>query len=232
MMKRLLVAGAVVAASGLRILAGDAGDAIFPLDLDNKARAELIYESYNRESDLDIGTNPTKEQKIDGDIYMLRMHTDVQKNASLDFDVGAIDPKGGDFGFIGGLGLRMLMMDAPSWRLSAMAQGHYAPSLSGEIGGVESDFDLWTADAALLLSLKLPIDQQLTVMPYAGPMLSIQRVDGESTTGSDEDISAEESEIFGGVVGVTLKMPGANTIRVEGRYFGEFDVSVGAGIAF
>ena len=232
MIKKLMLAGVAVTTVALHGWANDVGDPIFPVDLDNKARAELIYENYNRTSDLDIGNNPTREQKIDGDIFMLRMHTDVQKNASLDFDVGAIDPNGGDFGFIGGVGLRLLMLDEPSWRLSAMVQGHYAPSLSGEVGGVESDFDLWTADAALLASFKLNVDDQLTAMPYVGPMLSIQRIDGDSTTGSDESISSEESEIIGAVVGVAFKLPGANSIRIEGRYFSDFDVSVGAGIAF
>jgi len=232
-MKKVLLVGAGILGGMLCSYAADVGDPVFPLDMKGKARAEIIYDRLSRDSDVDIGANPTAKDKFEADVFMLRIHTDVEKNAYLDFDVGAIDPSGGgDMGFYGGIGLRMLMIDEHAWRLSAEAQGHYAPSLSGEVRGVESDYDLWNADAALLLSGKFDVLGQVRLAPYAGPVLSLQRLSGDSTTGSNEDVSAEESDVLGVAAGVSLLLPGNNTIRLEGRYFGDFEASVGAGIAF
>lgn len=228
----VLLLGAGLMAGAVITRAADVGDPVFPLDLQDKARAEVIYEHLNRKTDLDVGTNPTKEQKVQGDIFMARIHTDVGSTANLDFDLGGIGPSGSDFGFYVGLGIRMLVIDQDSWRLSAVAQGHYAPSLSGEVGGIQSDYHIWNADAELLLSGKIPLVGQVTVVPYIGPGVSIQRLDGESTTGSKEDISAQEKQVFGGVAGVSLNLDGGHTIRFEGRLFGSAEMSVAAGIAF
>lgn len=231
-MKKLVLVGLGILGGAAGACAADAGDPVFPKDLGNKARIEFVYDFLSRESDVDVGANPTREEKLEADIFLLRIHTDVEKSAFLDFDIGAMEPRGGDFGFYGGLGLRLLVLDQPSWRISAEGQGHYAPDLSGEVGGVESEFDFWNADAALLLSGKFGVQDQLRIMPYLGPMLGVQRLDGESTTGSEEDVSAEEKDILGGVAGLSLLLPGNNSIRLEGRYFGNFEGSVAAGIAF
>ncbi len=231
-MKRmlLLTAGLIGAAIGAR---ADVGDPIFPCDMNDKSRAEFVYDHMNRKTDLTIGDQPSTEQKINADIFMLRIHTDVGKKAYLDFDVGGIEPTGSDFGFYGGIGVRLLAYDSEMWRLSAEAQGHYAPSLSGKVGGVDSDYHIWNADAALLLSAKLPVEDQFRCLPYVGPVLSIMRLDGKTNTGSDENVSADEKSVIGGVAGVCLQLPGANDIRLEGRYFGSSaEVSVAVGIAF
>lgn len=232
-MKMAYLAG--VGALGFVLAAGaaDVGDPIFPKDMNRKARAEVIYDRISRDMDVDIGSNPAAKDKYEADVFMLRIHTDVEQNAYLDFDVGAIDPSGGGSGaFYGGVGLRLLVLDEARWRISGEVQGHYAPGLSGEVRGVESDYDVWNVDGALLLSGKFVVLNQLRLVPYAGPVLSAQRVDGDSTTGSDEAVSADEADLFGAVAGLSLLLPGNNSIRLEGRYFGDFEASVGAGIAF
>lgn len=194
--------------------AADAGDPIFPLDLQRLARAEFIYEA--RERDLDSNA------RFEADVFTLRIHTDVGQYASLDFDVGGMSPSGGDLEFYGGLGLRLLAYDGESLRISPYAQAHYAPSM--ELKG-DSYEDLIDADAGLLFAAKLKPNDQLTIMPYAGPALSILRMSGDGT-------DPGEDNMLGAVGGVSLLMPGMNTFRIEAQYFDRVSISVAAGIAF
>ncbi|HMP88995.1 MAG TPA: hypothetical protein PJ991_02275 [Kiritimatiellia bacterium] len=212
--KKLLAVYCVTAAMTTGTLkAADAGDPVFPIDLNNKARAELLYE--NRQRDLD------NDLRLKADVFALRIHTDVGQYANLDFDIGMISPAGGSDEFYGGIGLRFLAYDSEYWRLSPYAQVHYAPRF--RMGGVSYD-DLIDADAGLLLACKLKLDQQLTLMPYAGPVLSIVRIGGND--------DPREDRVLGGVAGVSLLMPGNNTIRIEAQYFDRVSVSAAAGIAF
>lgn len=192
----------------------DAGDPVFPVDLGNKARAELIYGSQER--DLDTGA------RFKADVFLLRLHTEVAEYSSLDFDLGGISPSGGDFEFYGGVGLRLLAYDGDTYRISPYAQVHYAPTV--EIKGASYN-DLIHADAGLLFAAKWTLNDQLAIMPYAGPALSILRMSGD---GSDP----EEDNLFGAVGGVSLHMPGMNTFRIEVQYFDQVSFSVAAGITF
>lgn len=197
------------------IYAADAGDPVFPVDMNRKARAELIYES--RERDLDNGI------VFDADAYTLRLHTDVGPYAYLDFDLGAISPAGGDAAFYGGVGLRYLAYDSGTCRLMPFVQGHYASDV--ELDSAEYK-DLIDIDAGLLLSGTLVLGDQLAIMPYAGPAFSAVRLSGDG----NED--AEEDTPVGVIAGVGFKMPGANTFRFEAQYFDHFSFSLAAGIAF
>ena len=218
-MKRLLLLSVCMVAGGLAVRAADVGDPIFPVDMNDKARAELIYEHLRH--DMDNKGPGDAVQKLNADTYTARLHTDVGKQAYLDFDLGGMNPSGGDFGFYGGVGLRMLMLDEPSWRMSGVLQGHYAPSLSGKVGGTKNaGYHLWDADAALLLSGKLPIDQQMIIVPYAGPAMSLIRLDGHDSADHSIKVSEDEKSPIGAVVGVALRLPANNSFRIEGRYFG------------
>lgn len=193
----------------------DAGDIVFPVDLERKARAELVYES--RERDLDaVGS-------FEADVFMLRIHSDVGSFASLDFDLGAISPTGGDAEFYGGAGLRFLAYDSEKFRLIPFAQGHYSAGV--EEDGVKYD-DLIDFDGGLLLAGKLELDTSLLLMPYAGPAFSLMRLSGDGGADADADTPV------GAVAGLGLVMPGQNTFRFEAQYFDNFSFSIAAGIAF
>lgn len=220
-MKRIAILAAACALTASPAVAFDLGDPVFPMDMDDKARASLVYESLERDLDGDSGAAAT----LEADIYLLRIHTDLGEYAYLDFDVGAIDPDGGDLSFYGGVGLRYLAYDGKDWRLSSVAQIHYAPDADAG----DSDFDLIDGDLALLLSRKINIDEQLQVMPYAGPVLSLVRVDGD--TGGD-DFDADEDNLLGAAAGISLLMPGGNGLRIEARIFDEVSVSAAATMAF
>jgi len=196
-------------------IAADAGDSVFPVDLDRKARAELIYES--RERDLDAGGS------FEADVFTLRIHTDVGPYASLDFDLGAISPSGGDAEFYGGAGLRFLAYDGDNVRLIPFAQGHYAPGIEADGAKYE---DLIDFDGGLLLAGKIEVDDSLSILPYAGPAFSLLRLSG------DGNADAEADTPVGAVAGIALKMPGQNTFRFEAQYFDNFSFSLAAGIAF
>ncbi|HMO51118.1 MAG TPA: hypothetical protein PKA21_08340 [Kiritimatiellia bacterium] len=193
--------------------AADAGDPVFPVDMERKARAELMYE--NRRRDLDNG------ETFKADAYTLRIHTDVGQYAYLDFDVGGISPQGGDLEFYGGIGLRYLAYDAETFRISPFAQVHYAPGLKTRTA---RDFDLVEFDAGILVAGKWRLDDQLTLIPYIGPMVSILRF--------SSDLDAREDNPVGGVAGLSLLMPGQNTFRFEMQVFDGVSFSVAAGIAF
>jgi len=216
-MKRMTVMVALcglVAGGGLSSYAADAGDLIFPKDIVNyKARAELIYE--HRQRELDVGTD------LSLDAYYVRIHTDLGRTAYLDFDLGGIEPEGGDLEFYGGIGLRFLAYDSETWRVGPFAQIHYAPSFT--LKDVEYD-DAIDADGGLLFTYKVKLNDQLTLMPYAGPILSIIRLSG------DED--ADEDQTFGAVTGLSLQMPGQNTFRFEAQFFDDVSISVAAGMVF
>jgi opacity protein-like surface antigen len=232
-MKRIVLLSAGLLGGVLCARAADVGDQIFPVDLNDMSRAEVIYEHQDRDTNLKIGDGGSQKQTLNANLFMARLHTDVGENASLDFDVGGVDPSGGDFGFYGGLGIRMLAYDADVLRVSAEAQGHIAPSLSGTVGGVQSDYHEWNADAGVMVGAKLPLADNVKFMPYVGPTLSLDRLDGHTTTGSDEKIHATEKSPVGGAAGIALLMPGNSSFRIEGRYYGGTpEISIGAGIAF
>jgi len=205
---------AMMVTGGISAYAADAGDLIFPADIENyKARAEFVYE--HRERELDVGTD------LSLDAYYLRIHTDLGKTAYLDFDLGGIEPDGGDLEFYGGIGLRFMAYDSELWRVGPFAQVHYAPSFTVE--EVEYD-DAIDADGGLLVTRKIKLNDQLTLLPYAGPILSIIRLNG--------DVDADEDQTFGAVTGLSLQMPGQNTFRVEAQFYDDVSISVAAGMIF
>ena len=233
--RSMLIATAALAASGMAVRAMDAGDALFPKDMNELSRAEVIYENLGRDMLADYGTVSDKKFRLDGDAIYLRVHTDLGKTAYLDFDLGTYGPNDSDNAFLGGVGLRYLIYDEESWRLSAAAQAHYAPNLEGEVGGAKNtEYDLWNADAALLLSAKIPVVDEVTLFPYIGPQISTVQIDGDMPIGGGkQDLSADEDSALGLVVGLSAQIPGWHTLRIEGRYYGDqFSVSGAFGVAF
>lgn len=210
--KRLFI-WAVSMAMATTVRASDAGDPVFPLDLGYQARVEVMYQFRNR--GLDRGRD------FEADLYTLRLHSDVGEFATLDFDLGGIQAEGGDLEFRGGAGLRHLAYDSERARIAAIAQVHYTPGL--QLGAVDYD-DLIEFGAGLTFALKMPVDDQLTVLPYAGPAFSILRLSG--------DVDRDENQSIGAVAGVSLMMPGNHTFRLETQVFDEVGFTFAAGIAF
>lgn len=216
------VCAAFVLSGVVAALAADVGDPVYPIDMNGKIRAEVVYENVQR--DVEITSGPAEgDGKVEADAYYLRIHTDVGKYAYLDFDLGGVDPKGGDLGFYGGVGLRATVYDGDVLRLGAFAQLHYAPGIETED---DAEYDWLDGDAGILAAAKLKLDKELTVLPYAGPVFSIVRLDG------DDDFEAEEDNPVGAAIGLALGLPGQNGLRFEARIFDEVSFSVAASIAF
>lgn len=209
----ICLAGLAMAAP---VWAEDVGDPVFPVDLKDKSRFELIYGNEKRDMDFDGVI-----AEFEADTYVLRMHTDVGQYAYLDFDVGYMDPSDGSGAFYGGVGLRYLVYDAEKYRMAANLQGHYAPSL--DFDGADADY--WSVDGGVTLAGKIKIDDQLTILPYVGPIVSTVNLDGD-------DVDASEDNILGAVAGLSLELREMNTIRVEVRYVDSASISAAAGIAF
>jgi hypothetical protein len=217
----LLCAGAAFVLSGFApAFAADAGDPVYPLDMNEKIRAEVVYENVQRDVEFPSGEG---EGEVEADAYYLRIHTDVGRYAYLDFDLGGLDPQAGNVAFYGGVGLRAMVYDGDVLRLGAFGQLHYAPNIEGE---GDAEFDWLDGDAGFLVAAKLKLEKELTIIPYAGPVFSFVRLDG------DRDVEAEESNPIGGAVGLSLGLPGGNGLRVEARIFDQVSFSVGASIAF
>lgn len=216
--------------------AADSGDLIYPRDVGVKARAELGYENLRR--DVEITSEPGDPvETFDADVFFLRMQTDVGPEARMDFDVGLMD-SGRSLRWFGGVGLRFLAYRHQDFRVGTFAQVRYAPGLKGRIdlpgqGRTEVDHDLIEADAGILFGYLFKLGDQLTITPYAGPVLSIVRLDGDyRAEGGKMNFRAREDNLFGGAAGLALHLPGMNSIRFEGRYFDEWSVSVAAAITF
>ncbi len=207
------VAGLALAAPAF---AEDVGDPIFPVDLKDKSRFELIYGYEKRDMDFDGVI-----AEFESDTYVLRMHTDVGQYAYLDFDVGYMDPAEGSGAFYGGVGLRYLVYDAEKYRMGTHIQGHYAPSL--DFDGADADY--WSVDGGVTLAGKIKIDEQLTILPYIGPIVSTVNLDGD-------EVDAGEDNILGVVAGLSLELREMNTIRIEARYIDAASISAAAGVAF
>lgn len=241
-MKKILpMLVAAVALTAIPALARDAGDPVFPLDLNDKARAEILYQDWQR--DLVVsGDEVDGDAEFAADVFMLRIHTAVGQYAFLDFDVGGLDPAGGDLAFYGGVGLRYLAYDSEKWRMSAFGQVHYAPDaegrmpveVEGQSGKAKASFDVLDADAGVLLALKQELGDQLTLMPYLGPALSIIRINGDAETpgGGEVDFDGEEDQVLGLIAGLALEMPGRNGIRFEAQIFDQVSISAAASIVF
>ena len=115
--------------------AEDVGDPVFPVDLKDKSRFELIYGYEKRDMDFDGVI-----AEFESDTYVLRMHTDVGQYAYLDFDVGYMDPAEGSGAFYGGVGLRYLVYDAVRHNRSDAAMVRViSPVVPGEDGDIAAE---------------------------------------------------------------------------------------------
>lgn len=219
--------------------AGDVGAPILPQDHRNKQHWELVYEDISRDLD-DVDGPLNAGETLEGDALFVRFHTDLGQAATMDFDLGGLDISGADIALYGGLGLRFLVYDQPAWRLGAHLQVHYAPGIEVErsAAGVlpadsSLDYDLLEVDGGVTFAGKIRLDDQLTIMPYIGPVLSVVSLDGDAeSSGAKANVDAGEDNVLGAVAGVALILPEGNTLRVEARVFDEASFSAAAGIAF
>ncbi len=212
------------------VWAANAGDQILPLDLKGKSRYAVVYDNVSRE--VDVTSGPAQLSKVDYDALYLRIHTDVGEIASLDFDVGGLNPSGGDLTYYVGAGLRLMAYDSDAARLTMMAQIHYAP-IDVEKDGRSHDYDMLEIEAGAFLSRRIVVDKQLTLTPYVGPLVSVVRLDGDTNVGGgSQDFDAEEDTQIGAAAGVTAHLRDQHSMQLEVRYFDELSFSVGVAIAF
>jgi hypothetical protein len=211
------------------IRATDVGDLVFPVDLGDSTRAELVYEDVTRGMDASEGGSDFNTD-FEADLIYVRIHTSVGPSASLDFDAGAINPSGGQYAPYGGVGLRYLAYQADAWRCGAFAQVHYGYQLEADDVGPDGtdtgEADLLDVDAGVLLSGNFEVGGQLSLMPYAGPIYSTSDLNG------DGGFDAEQEQEFGAAVGLGFRFAGGNSIRAEARILDDVSYSIAAGIAF
>lgn len=212
----------VLLALAVPVFAADSGDLVFPADMRGKERVSFIYENVKRGLDLDSGL-ALGDADFEADVLLLRFHTMAGEYVYFDVDLGAIDPSGG-YSFYGGAGLRYQVYDSEEWRVGAFGQVHYAPDTSAKKGAAELTYDLLEAEAGVLAGRKWLMNEQLTVVPYIGPVVSILRLDG--------DVDANEDSPVGVALGAALQMREFNSFRLELRYFDDLSVSVSGTIAF
>ena len=217
---RLLTALLATAVLPALARAADMGATTLPADHFNKAHAEIIYESTDR--DLDHGT-------LEADALYLRIHTAVGQTATLDFDLGGLDAQDADWAPYSGIGLRYLVYDAPAWRIGAHLQVHYAPDIESDL----EKADLLEVDGGVSLIGRFTVAKDLVLMPYLGPVFSIVRLDGDAEVGNGKaSFDREEDSPLGVAAGLALQLPEGNTLRVEARAFDGVSFSAAAGIAF
>ncbi len=222
--------------------AGGVGDLVVPGDHPHKFRAEIGYDNVQRDVKI-TSERPELKSKLDADAFFLRLQTDLGHFARLDFDVGALSAAGGDYRFMAGAGLRYQAFDTDNWRGGAFAQVRYTPGTTDrvdlparDIVDAKVDYDLIEGDAGFLVGYKLKLTDDFTVMPYAGPILSIVRLSSgdfkDPATGDKGSFRGKEDHIVGGAAGVSLLFPGQNGIRFETRYVDDVSVTVAASMVF
>lgn len=227
--KLLWIVATILAVAGT-VKAANIGDQILPLDLKGKARYAVVYDNVSR--NVDVTSGPASISKIDYDALYLRIHTDVGEVASLDLDLGGLNPSGGDLTYYVGGGLRLLAYDSEAARLTMMAQIHYAP-IEVERDSQNFDYDMVEVEGGAFLSRKFNVDKQLNFIPYIGPIVSVVKLDGDTNPGGgSREFDAEEDTLIGVAAGITAHLRDQHSMQLEMRYFDEFSFSVGVAIAF
>lgn len=230
------IAVAVVVLPVFPVSAADFGDPVFPCDLGEMDRAELIYEQFSRVYKLTEG--PDEDTLVMNlNATYARAHLPFGPYTTIDFDAGVI---GLEYGFFLGGGLRQLLFDGKWARLSGVAQVHYSRGIEDKPVGAggqkyESDGTLIETEGALLLSHRFVVDEEHALIPYAGAALSRFTFNGfitEKDTREQYDLESRSEEVVGGVVGITFQLPGKSSLRAEGRYFGRVSFSLAAALAF
>lgn len=237
-MKRLLIAAALAAAAAPAARAGDSGDLVFPADRVQRFRSEIVYERTHRNISVNSET-PTRNTSSKADAFLLRIQTDLIPDARLDFDVGALGPSSGSFGFIGGAGLRYQAYDRGPLRIGAFGQVRYAPRVTSrvtlnDVGTVDVDHDWLEGDVGLLASYRYRVADHTALVPYAGPVLSVLRMSGTISDSARDGarFRAEERWLVGAAVGLGLEFHGVNGIRLEMRVLDHLNFSVAAAMTF
>lgn len=227
--KFLWIVAAILAVVGT-VRAANIGDQILPLDLKGKVRYAVVYDNVSR--DVDVTSGPASISQIDYDALYLRIHTDIGEVASLDLDLGGLNPSGGDLTYYVGAGLRLLAYNSEAARLTMMAQIHYAP-IDVERNNENLDYDFVEVETGAYLSRKFNVEKQLVFMPYIGPVVSVVKLDGDTNLGGgSRDFDAEEDTLIGVAAGITAHLRDQHSMQLEMRYFDAFSFSVGVAVAF
>ncbi len=197
------VIAAVICAVGITGVtkAIDVGDPIYKSDVQGDMRVEFIYESYDRDAELNIhnfaverpGESITTSREVnetagaDTDLYMARLSWLLSEKMAVYVDAGIDDEDDAeDTPLIFGIGGRLMVMNKSDLQLSVFGNAHYVPpfdlaedSLDDELGRVEAsgEEEFYEFAAGVLLSGKIALDKGTTLVPYGGLLFSIVRGD-------------------------------------------------------
>lgn len=216
--------------------AADLGDPVFPCDLGDLDRAELIFEQYSRTFKVTEGP-PEDTLVMNLNATYARAHVPFGPWTTIDFDAGVI---GLEYGFYLGGGFRQILFDTKWVRMSGVAQLHYSRGIEDKpigAGGTkyETDGTLLETEGALLLSHRFTVDEEHAVIPYVGAAVSRFTFNGfitEKDTQEQYDLESRSEGVVGGVAGITFQLPGKSSLRAEGRYFDRVSFSLAAAFAF
>ncbi len=218
--------------------AHDAGDLVFPVDYNGLARLEVRYENLQRGLRI-TSESPQLDADLNADVFALAFHTTIIPNARLDFEVGGLDANTGAFAPLLGAGIRFVAFDHGPWRVGTFGQLMYVVNAESQqpladVGTVDVEHNWIEASAGALASYRFRLADHFALVPYAGPVISLMRLDGEITESDrdGQDFKAKEDQFFGAAAGLALETLGINGIRLEVQLFDDISVSVAAAYAF
>ena len=238
MKKWLRLAALIGCCSPLATQANDAGDLVFPSDFTDYTRWEARYENLHRDIQI-TSESPRADDRLNADILALKVSAGWIPNVRLDFEVGGMQTDTGSPGILGGAGLRYLAFDHGPWRVGLFGQLQYVANLSDnqdlvEVGNVDVEYDLIEVDAGALASYRFRVADQFALVPYAGPLLSLMRMNGDiqESTRSGQSYEAKENQFLGAALGVNMESQGVNGIRLEMRLFDAVSFTIAAAYVF
>ena len=218
--------------------AHDAGDLVFPMDYNGLARLEVRYENLQRGLRL-TSESPQRDSDLNADVFALALHSSIIPNARLDFEVGALDAGSGSYTPLLGAGVRFVAFDHGPWRIGTFGQLMFLSNVEQEqdlatAGNVDVEHNWIEASAGALASYRFRLADHFALVPYAGPVISLLRLDGEikESDRDGQDFTAKEDQFFGATAGLALETLGMNGIRFEIQLFDDISASVAAAYAF
>lgn len=218
--------------------AHDAGDLVFPMDYNGLARLEVRYENLQRGLRI-TSESPQQDSDLNADVFALALHSSIIPNARLDFEVGALDAGSGSYAPLLGAGVRFVAFDHGPWRIGTFGQLVFLSNVEqqqdlADVGDVDVEHNWIEASAGALASYRFRLADHFALVPYAGPMISLLRLDGEikESERDGQDFKAKEDQFFGAAAGLALETLGMNGIRFEIQLFDDISASVAAAYAF
>ncbi len=256
----LLALAAYATLGSMRLHAADTGGPVYA-HAQNGGALSFIYERYERDVEFSTfrgvstgpgGTfdyiEPGESGKQEEDRILGRLSWLIG-TATLHVDVGMTDSKESEgYEFMFGGGFRVMPYQSDTIDISLFANGHYVPRIKYkasitdfELGRInfEQDEKYWEASAGMILSRNIPLDNNASLAPYGGFMLSIFRGDVDITidfpdlaTTAREKADLDDDGIFSLLGGVALHLDDVWSARVEGRFINQSSISVALTMAF